>query len=216
MALHESEREQVEALQRWWRENGRSVLLGVVVALALVVGWQQWRAYQERMAEGAATAYQTFLAELDSGDLAAAAALLESLRTEHGSSTYPVLASLDMAARRAEAGELEAAEQDLVWARQQATTEPLTRLARLHLARVRLARDDPGGALSVLEPVPDGAYGGAFQELRGDALAASGDASAAVEAYDAALAAADLPSSWRDVIRMKRDTLATGTAFPAS
>ena len=216
MALHESEREQVEALQRWWRENGRSVLLGVVVARALVVGWQQWGAYQERTAADAAGAYQSFLAELDGGDLPAAAALLETLRTEHAASSYPVMGSLELAARRAEAGELEAAEADLVWAREQATTEPLRRLARLHLARVRLARDDAAGALSVLEPVPDGGYGGAFQELRGDALAAQGEAAAAVEAYDAALASADLPSSWREVIRMKRDTLASARELPAS
>ena len=216
MALHESEREQIEAIQRWWRENGRSVLLGVVAALALVVGWQQWQSYQERQAQAASAGYQAFLTALNAGDDAAAVAQVESLRGEHPGSAYAVLASMELAARRAEIGELEAGVGDLEWALAHADTDAMRQLARLRLARLRLAMDDPQAALGVLEPVPEGAYAAAFQEVRGDALAARGEADAALQAYDAALTAAELPAGWREMIRMKRDTLASGAGLPAS
>ena len=216
MALHESEREQIEAIQRWWRENGRSVLVGVVAALALVVGWQQWQSYQERQAEAASAGYQAFLSVLDRGDSDAAAARAEALRSEYPGSAYAVMAAMEIAASRAENGELEAAAGDLQWALDHADTDAMKQMARLRLARLRLAMDDPAGALSALEPVPEGAYAAAFQEVRGDALAATGEAAAALQAYDAALAAADLPAGWREMIRMKRDTLASGARLPAS
>ena len=37
MEAYRTEEEQVEALQRWWDENGRSTILAVVVALAALL-----------------------------------------------------------------------------------------------------------------------------------------------------------------------------------
>ena len=37
--MNETEEQQAERLRQWWRENGRSVLTGLVLGIAIVVGW---------------------------------------------------------------------------------------------------------------------------------------------------------------------------------
>ena len=41
-----TEEEQVEQLKKWWKENGLSIVGGVVVGLALVFGWRSWQHHQ--------------------------------------------------------------------------------------------------------------------------------------------------------------------------
>jgi len=38
-----SEKEQLEEMRAWWSENGRFVITGVVLGVAIIVGWNQWR-----------------------------------------------------------------------------------------------------------------------------------------------------------------------------
>ena len=50
METFRTEEEQVEAIKRWWQENGKSTVLGVAIAMAAVFGWRGWNDYQrERM-----------------------------------------------------------------------------------------------------------------------------------------------------------------------
>jgi predicted negative regulator of RcsB-dependent stress response len=39
-----SEKEQLEEMRAWWSENGRFVMGGVVLGVAIIFGWNQWRA----------------------------------------------------------------------------------------------------------------------------------------------------------------------------
>ena len=48
-----TEEEQVERLKQWWKENGRSIIAGVVIGLGVFGSWQGWRAYQIQQAEAA-------------------------------------------------------------------------------------------------------------------------------------------------------------------
>ena len=40
--------EQLDALRRWWSENGKSLAVAVVTAVALSFGWQTWQASEEQ------------------------------------------------------------------------------------------------------------------------------------------------------------------------
>ena len=53
MEQYRTEDEQVEALRRWWNENGRSTLAAVVIVLAAGFGWRAWQAnevHQQQLA----------------------------------------------------------------------------------------------------------------------------------------------------------------------
>ena len=43
MEQYRTEEEQVEALRRWWNENGKSTVAVIVIALAAGLGWQAWQ-----------------------------------------------------------------------------------------------------------------------------------------------------------------------------
>ena len=42
MADHITEEEQIEALKRWWDENGKQVVLAIVLTVGGYFGWQAW------------------------------------------------------------------------------------------------------------------------------------------------------------------------------
>ena len=52
MADHLTEEEQIEALKRWWAENGMQTVLAVVLVIGGYFGWQFWGTHQqEQMTE---------------------------------------------------------------------------------------------------------------------------------------------------------------------
>ena len=52
-----SDKEQVERLRKWWRENGWFLIGGVAIGLLALYGYRQYFAYQDRQAETAAALY---------------------------------------------------------------------------------------------------------------------------------------------------------------
>jgi predicted negative regulator of RcsB-dependent stress response len=140
------------------------------------------------------------------------------LVSDYSGSPYATLAALAMAKLRVEDGELEAAQTQLQWAVDNAGADYLRTIARLRLARVKLALGDPDGAeaeLAAAGPAAD--TEAVFVELRGDILSARGDLDGAAAAYGQALAisAPDYPG--RHLLQLKYDdvharTLATTEA----
>ncbi|MEI8632387.1 tetratricopeptide repeat protein [Vibrio sp. PP-XX7] len=43
MELYDTEEQQVEAIKNWWGENGKAVLIGTVVGLAGIFGWNYYQ-----------------------------------------------------------------------------------------------------------------------------------------------------------------------------
>jgi predicted negative regulator of RcsB-dependent stress response len=37
--IYDTEEEQVEALKRWWKENGQATLAGLVLGIIVILGW---------------------------------------------------------------------------------------------------------------------------------------------------------------------------------
>ncbi|MCW8956189.1 MAG: tetratricopeptide repeat protein, partial [Gammaproteobacteria bacterium] len=50
---YETEEQQVEALKRWWKENGKLIITGLTLGLALVVGVRFYNQYVNERAEAA-------------------------------------------------------------------------------------------------------------------------------------------------------------------
>ncbi|WP_315982668.1 tetratricopeptide repeat protein [Aliamphritea spongicola] len=61
MAELRTEEEQVEALKKWWQENGKSLVLGVLLAGAIIFAWKGWQNSQQVKAETAAALYQNLI-----------------------------------------------------------------------------------------------------------------------------------------------------------
>lgn len=216
MAELRTEEEQVEALKNWWKENGRSLLLAIVVALAGVLGWQGWQKRVEAQATNASITYQELvdavLALRSAPDADAqrttANHLAETLKGDFSDSGYAVLGALLMAKVQVDSGETEKALAGLTWVMENSEVEELKQLAILRAARIKLAQGDAAAANDLLESGDKGYFTAAHEELLGDTLLSLGDKAEARKAYDKALAVA-APQA-KAILQMKRDDLAQG------
>ncbi len=192
MDVHASEKEQVEALRSWWKENGISIVTGVLLGLSGLLGFKAWQGYQGKQALNASNTYaQMMLAagqNADGSQGEQVQALANELISHHSGSTYAVLAALELARQAAEKGELAAAQAQLQWALERADSDALRHTARLRLLRVLLDQKLYADVDKRLAAVPDpGAYAYQYSEIKGDLAAAQGDAEAAATAYRQAL-----------------------------
>lgn len=193
MVDYATEEEQIEALKRWWRENGRSIVIGVVLGLLALGGWRGWEWYTEQQSLQAASVYTQLVDRLEAGERESLKGLAERLRDEFPNTAYAPLGALAAARMAVGAGDFEAAAEWLRWATDNADADDLGSIARLRLARIESERERLDAALELLNQDHPEAFGGLYNEVRGDVLAQRGDRSAAVDAYKAALDAAVPP-----------------------
>lgn len=208
-----SDSDQVEALKEWLRENGWALIAGVVIALGGVIGWQQWGAYQERQLAAASTLYQQLVEARDRGaDSSEVVGMADILIESHGRSVYAAMAALQAAASAVQAGETQAARDALSWVLEHGRDPVFKALARERLALVLLDLGAYQDVLRLLDAADDAGFAPRFAELRGDAHRRLGDSSAAVRAYDLALADTDgvISAARRMLIQLKRDDLEGG------
>lgn len=192
MAELRTEEEQLEAFKRWWKENGTSLIIGVVIAIVAVVGWKAWQSYQANQAEAASMRYQQLLSlatqpTLEGDALAEAQQLVDEIASEHGDTLYADLTMLIEARLMVADDDHAAAIGALETLIETTQRDYLQGLARLRLARLQLAEGDAEAALASLDAgVPD-ALGAQRADARGDILIALGREDEAREAYRTAL-----------------------------
>ena len=186
MEGYESDKEQVEAIKKWWKANGKSIIVGVVLGVALVVGGRWWFANQNKQAEIASEQYGEVLQEISKGDADAALKRGGRVLEVFEKSNYAALTALELAKLKVNKADLEGARYYLQWVVDHASSAPLKDVARLRLARVLLAKGDKVGALQAVDAVAVKAFASPVQELKGDILLAQGSRDEARAAYSAA------------------------------
>lgn len=218
MAELRTEEEQVEALKRWWRDNGKSLLLTVVVALAAVLGWKGWQQRQAAEAASASVDYQNLLeavvgsvnADKDKApaEITTAEHLSESLKKDHDGSVYARLGALLMARVDVEQGKLEKAVAEFDWVLSHKPSDAQKIVATLRKAQVLGEMGKTDDALALLDGVKPGSFEASYQELKGDLLLKAGKPDAARAAYQLAEKSAKGNGS-RPLLNMKLSDLAT-------
>ena len=189
MEQYRTEEEQVEALRRWWDENGRSTLVAIVLVLAGTFAWQGWQRYDAQRTASASDLYQQMLeaaalAQEGAATAAPVSQLATQVRRDFAGTSYAQFAALHQARVAVIAGDLEAAEADLRWVLGKADGGSETALvAQLRLARVVAAQGNVEQALALLAPEAMGKYQAAAAMARGDVLAGAGRAEEALAAY---------------------------------
>lgn len=177
-----SDKEQVERLRQWWRENGWFLLGGVALGLLGLYGYNQYFAYQNRQSEGAGALYLQITQATESNDKAAAETAFAQLRDEFPDNVYTHQASLLVASSEVVIAPDSAAEK-LRFTMEQSSDVELAMIARLRLARVLAYREQYQDALAVLNVPAAGQFAGRIAEIKGDIHAALGETDAARTAY---------------------------------
>lgn len=181
------EHEQSERVRKWLQDNGVAVVMGLVLALAGILGWRQWQDYQANQALMANEYYAAVQREIEAGDLEQARAQLDQMSQAVGKHAYATLAALLVASMEISEGELDAAADRLRGLEETGRIQALAPVIRLRRALVEIAREQPESALALLGDQAPGGMEALWHELKGDALAALGRHSEAVAAYEQAV-----------------------------
>ncbi len=209
MEVYDSEREQIEAIKKWWKENGKAVVTGLVLGLVALVGWQQWSAYTTSARETASIEYNLMMQALEQGDSEGARQRGLRILGEYGSTPYATLAALGLARLAVESDDLAAARAHLQLVIDTAAQEEIGHVARVRLARLMIAEQQPGQALKLLEAAEAGGFAALYDEIKGDAHAAMGNAAKARAAYERAISAYEEEGADTSFVKIKLDELGT-------
>ncbi len=202
-----SDQEQLEAIRKWWNENGKAVVGGLLLGLGGVLGWQYWQDRERGLAEEASVLYFQTSESLAADNVAQGQSRGQALKQDYPGSPYAALAALALAARDVEAEQYDAAAVQLRWVVDNATQPELVDVARLRLARVMMAKGEGDEGLTLLAVVSP-PYRAAADEIRGDIFLLQGEPARAREAYESAQAALALSGADDRFLQIKLNDLA--------
>ena len=206
-----TEEEQIEAIKKWWEENGKQTMVALVVVLGGWFGYQGYEGQQQASGEAASAVYQevlTLQASESEEDKGRRAVLLDQLQKDYSSTVYAQFAGLFKAKDAMDAGDLDAAAVELESVKANTSDSALRHLATVRLARVYTAQEKFDDALSLLAADNSTAFSAEYFEAKGDVLLAKGDQAAARDAYSQAVVETQRIGGNNPILSMKLDDLA--------
>lgn len=206
MEVYGSEQEQLEAIKKWWRDNGPAVVLGVVLGLGALFGWQAWEKHRNKQAELASAIYTSVIVDLDENKLDSINTSVIELQNDYAGTPYAALASLAGAKAAVLLDDVDTAKSHLKWAMRNGKQSEIVAIAKLRLALLHLTTGEPDAADRLLKEKYPSAFDAMYNELLGDLRLAKGDRQGARAAYDLALNAS-VAAENRQVVQIKRDAL---------
>ena len=202
----QTEEEQVEKLKTWLRENGMSIVFGILIGVGGLGGFRYWQHYQETQAQHASSAYIHMMEALESGNYEQLELHGNRIIEEHGGLEYAQLARLALARGHVEQNRFDAAQQVLQEIVGTAAQSPLGYIARTRLAAVQFQQQQFEQALATLSIEFPSEFAAQVDELRGDIFRRQGNTADAIEAYRKAQSA-DPPPTNTEFLRQKLDNL---------
>lgn len=198
------EHEQSERVLAWLRSNGAGLIGGVIIGLALILGWQWWKGHQATQGMQAGDDYQAMLKTLEAKDIKKAQSQAAAL----ADTPYAPLATLDLAKAQLDAGQRDDAIATLRGA--DSSNVALERIVHQRLARLLVDAGKAGEALQILNDADDPAS----LEVRGDAQVALGKPDEARKSYSEVLAQLDVASPARRLVELKLTDVGGSPAKP--
>ncbi len=205
-----TEEEQIALIKEWWQRNGKPLLVGGVLALVIVFGWQAWQKHQVNQAHTSSVLYQQLLEAAlvpsEQVDAQQVAKLLAEVKKVNPDNAYAQYAGLLAVKVAVDTNQLDDAALQLKEILAKPANDTLQELARQRLARVLLAQEQAEQALQLLDAKVQPAFVATREELRGDALVVLERPAEAKAAYLNAQKAL-LPEAATGSLLMKLDNL---------
>lgn len=216
MADYLTDEEQAERLKAWWDKNGTSLLIALVVAIAVVVGWRYYQTYTTDRANAASEVFRSYLEARAQAE--PVNDYLETIDNEHEGSSYHVFTLLYRAADQVQEQDWEEALALLERGIELADERNLKDSARYRAAKVLYELDRLDRCTAQLAEITSPGLRAQVAELSGDVAFAQGDIGTAREAYQAAVDAARrdprnvLPGT--GLMELKLASLVQGQSLP--
>lgn len=182
-----SEKEQLDEMRAWWAENGRFVIIGLALGVAIIVGWNQWRSSITNTRLEASVLFESVMDAVQAGDVDAAETAAANMFADYGNTVYPGQTRLAMARLYMDKGRDQDAARVLRELVDLDDGSEIAMVSRLRLAKVLLYQNKPEEVVTLLRGHDTGGFAAKYSEILGDAYAALGRIEEAQAAYSKAL-----------------------------
>jgi len=214
-----TETEQLQAIKKWWDQNAKWVLGGLLIAAIVVGGWKLWGYWQGKRAAEAAGLYAAVVQAEGQGGNAAVDAAAQKVLHAYPDTAYGALAGLALAKSQFAQQHLSDAIDTLQGVVKHSPDKGLAMIARIRIARIQLQRGNAKAALDILKGYEKSAFAATVQSLRGDAFMQLGRTEAARDAFKRGLKASDPGSGLHQLLSLRLASLpeqVTPKASPAA
>ena len=202
-----AEDDDLATARAFWKENGKSIIVGIALGLSGIVGFNYWQVYQQHQAESASELYDQIKPGVDAIN---AMTVADELKESFSSSIYSSLGAFSLAKIFVEEEKLDLAAVELNWVLDNTDDEAIKHVARIRLASVYMAEQKFNEVISMLEGIDQGEFESRYQELIGDAYSMrniDGDAGKARVAYRKSLDTMPGSSGQAGLLQLKLDNL---------
>ena len=202
MEQYETEEQQVEAIKRFWKENGLALVIGALLGLGGLLGWRYYNDSQVEAKEQASFAYEKASEDLLKGELGFSQA--KTFIDSHSDTGYAMLMALELSQQAIERRDLTEAAKQLEFVANNAKLSAVQSVAQLRLARIQIEQGELELALMSADKVTDEAFNSQSHEIRGDVYQVQQLFDKARASYSAALET----NAQNQILKMKLDNLA--------
>ncbi len=207
MDAYTSEAQQIEAIKKWWRENGLSIVLGVTLGLSGIFGWRYWQDVKVEQAESASVLYSDMIASLSNDNGAESRELADRILAEYENTTYGVFALLALARLAVADDDLVAAETHLRQALKQSTDDTFSHVIRMRLIRVLISQDKLEQASNLISRQEKSGFASGYDELMGDISVLQGEFESARNSYQQSIDKARAEGRDISTLELKLDNI---------
>lgn len=204
MEVYSNENEQVDALRRFFANNGKALAVGVIIGIAALGGWRYWASHEESSSKAVSAQYQQVASAMKADQPATldAAAKFAS----ENSNTYGALAAMDVAKQYVDANQLDKASALLQNGLKNTQDANLQAVINLRLARIQLQQNQADAALKTLDAVKGDGWTAIVADIRGEALLSKGDKQGARDAWSKGVES-DASPALKQMMQMKMNNL---------
>jgi predicted negative regulator of RcsB-dependent stress response len=187
--IYDTEEAQVEALKRWWKENSQSVVIGLGLGIALILGWNYWQDHKKQRINQASALFEQLQKAAEANKKDSVDKLAAQIKEQFAGTEYVGFSGLIQAKLKAQTGDLAGAK-DILKTIAANPNKELANVAKLRLVRLMLASKEyePGLQLiNSIDPQAASSFSGNYDELTGDLYVALNRIDEARTAYQSAL-----------------------------
>lgn len=205
MDIHQTEEQQVEAIKKFWSDNGNAIIAGLTIGFASFIGLNFYNDHKLEQEVNTSEAYQSMIEET-SADSAAFEEAGKAFIAANPSSSYTMLTAISLAKTAAEQQNWQQAQSYLTTAIENSVDEGIKAIATVRLARVQLQLENYEQALATLAVKLPASFDASIEEIKGDIYYKQGKDDLARNAYQAAIEGAT--DGANPALQMKLDDLA--------
>jgi len=211
MSVYMTEREQLEAIKKWWQRYNNVITVIVSIILLAIAGYKYWNWHQDKINQQASNTYEHMMLAFSNQDNKGVRSYASQLLKEYDDTVYADAARLTLAKLLVARAKYPQAQEQLDYVATHSKMTAFQQIAKIRLARLLVAEKSYDKALTELNKIDDGAYLSLVNEIKGDIYAATGRYPQAIASYRKAIDDVQTKGMGNLFLEMKTNELAALT-----